>query len=67
MAKAAKAKTKVVAATGVAVGRQGGEDLAQRIEAAMVTAIKDANAKGISDPDKIRALMLKARDKILAT
>lgn len=59
-------KSKVVAATGVAVGLKGGAERAKKIEVAMTKAIEDANAKGITDPDKVRALMLKARDEAVS-
>lgn len=38
------------------------DDAAQRIEQAMVAAITNAQSAGISDPAKIRDLMLMARD-----
>jgi hypothetical protein len=39
----------------------GGLSLAAQIEAAMVEAIKQAQAEGITDQDEIRARMLAAR------
>lgn len=64
------AKAKIARATGVAAGVRGQTTdparaaLAQRIQDAMLKAIEDANAKGISDPDEIRARMLKAREDV---
>jgi hypothetical protein len=57
----------IVRAVGVAVGRHGDvkSDLAERVEAAMVQAVKDAHAQGMTDQEAIRALMLEARAKVL--
>lgn len=52
----------IVEATGVAVGLRGGEDAAKRIEAVMIAAVENAAVDGITDPDKVRELMLVARD-----
>ena len=60
----AKAKSKVVSATGVAAGKHGEATTASRaIEAAMVKAIEDAHAAGITDPKQLRKLILAARDE----
>jgi surface antigen len=61
---------KVVQATGAAAGRNTGQPktaLAQALENAMTKAVQDAYDKGENDPDKIRALILAARDKALET
>jgi hypothetical protein len=42
----------------------GGLSLAAQIEAAMVEAIKQAQAEGITDQDEIRARMLAAREAV---
>jgi hypothetical protein len=60
------AKSKIVKATGAAVGRNGeASDTSRRIEAAMIAAVEKASADGITDPDKVRELMLAARDNAL--
>ena len=56
----------IVSATGVAVGRGVGEDLAKRIETAMIRAVEMAQAEGLTADDTIRARMLAARDGVLA-
>lgn len=61
MAKAPKSK--VVAATGTAVGHRGGVEAAKRIEAAMVKAIEDAHAEGITDAKELRKRIRAARDE----
>lgn len=38
--------------------------MSRRIEAAMVNAINETRAKGITDPVKIKAAMLAARDRV---
>lgn len=39
-------------------------DLAKRIERAMSGAALQASAEGITDPDKVRELMLAARERV---
>ena len=56
----------IVTSTGVAVGRGGGEDLAKRIEAAMLRAASQAQAEGLTADDTIRDRMLAARNEVLA-
>lgn len=54
----------IVQSAGVAVGLHGERTAAtNKIEAAMIAAIEKAAADGITDPDKIRELILAARDK----
>jgi len=38
--------------------------IAERIEAAMTQAVRDAQAEDVTDPDEIRRRMLEARDKV---
>ncbi len=60
-------KNRIVTAVGVAgsaASTARNPSLATAIEEAMSAAITAANAKGIHDPDKVRAAMLKARDKV---
>ena len=67
MAKAAKSKVFVAVGTASGSGATGAKsDLSKQIEGAMVAAIEAAHAKGITDPDKIRAAMLKAREQVKA-
>ncbi len=63
---AAPAKeVKIAAAAGVAGG--GGEvDLGRKLEEAMGKAVEDAAKAGITDPDKVRELMAKAREQVKA-
>lgn len=56
----------VVEATGIAVGRMGGEGRAQRIEKAMQEALEKAQADGITDADELREAMIAARDAVIA-
>lgn len=42
-------------------------DLAKRIEAAMVDAIKAAHKEGVTDNDEIKARMMRARSNVLAS
>lgn len=54
---------KTVEAVGVSVGLHADKNArTAAIEAAMVKAIEDAHAEGVTDPDEVRARMLKARD-----
>ena len=53
----------IVSAVGVAVSRHNtSEARAKTIEEAMSAAVLAAHAQGITDHDKIRELMLEARD-----
>jgi hypothetical protein len=53
-------------ATFAGAGRLGRGISAREIEAAMAAAACEAAAAGITDPDKVRALMLAAREKVKA-
>jgi hypothetical protein len=56
----------VVQAVGIATAHGStGESYAQKIASVMMDALKKAQAEGITDQDKIRGLMLEARDKFL--
>jgi hypothetical protein len=57
----------IVEAVGVSVnvGVPRDKALGARIEAAMVQAIKDCQADGITYPDEIRARMMAAREAVL--
>lgn len=62
-----QAAPRIAAGVGIAaVAKTGGPSLAKRYEEAMSAAVTAAMEKGISDPDKQRALMLKARDQVKA-
>jgi hypothetical protein len=61
---ARKPKPKVIEAVGVAVGQMVGAERAQKMEAAQVKALNDAAADGITDPEKLRELMRKARESV---
>ena len=55
----------IVQATGIAVGRHGERDeRSTAIEAAMMAAVERAAADGITDPDKVRELILAARGEV---
>lgn len=55
---------KIASAVGaVGAGTKRKSELAQRIETAMAAAVTDAYARGITDPKKVKALMLEARAK----
>lgn len=58
-------RPRIVAAAGTAVGNHNTGDYsrAKRIEQAMVAAIEECMAKGITDPNVIRQAQLDARDK----
>jgi hypothetical protein len=56
--------SKIVEAVGIAVHATD-PNRGKRIEEVMTQAVKDAQAKGITDPDKIRRLILQARDKVV--
>jgi len=60
-------KPRIVAATGVAVGRAatGSSPLAKIVEEAMVDAVKKCVAEGETDPEIIKAAQLEARRKVL--
>jgi uncharacterized protein YdgA (DUF945 family) len=61
----AKPKTVTGVAAFSAAATMGGQTpLAKKIEAAMVEAIKQAQAEGITDQDEIRARMLAAREAV---
>jgi len=51
-------------------GEQGASsaaaDLNAKIQAAMVAAIIDAQARGVTDVEELRAVQIAARDKVLA-
>jgi hypothetical protein len=55
----------VVAAVGIGVSHNMGDDLHDRIETAMREACESAQAAGVTDPDEIRDRMLAARDAVL--
>jgi hypothetical protein len=57
----------IVEAVGVSanVGLPRRPDLAKALEAAMSQAVKDCYAQGVTDPDKIRAQMMEAREQVL--
>lgn len=60
----------VVQATGVIVvngdpGNAANTELVKKIEGAMLAALQEAQADGVTDPDVLRARMLEARDKVL--
>ena len=57
----------IVQSSGVAVGLHGERTArTNKIEAAMIEAIEKAAADGITDPDKIRELILTARDEAVS-
>lgn len=57
----------IVSAVGTAVGQFGHQTAwTRKIEAAMVDAVKEAQAEGITDPVVIRARILDARTRLLA-
>jgi len=62
---AAKPKPRLVTSVGVSANVRGNPALAEKIEQAMSQAVVDANKRGVSDPEEIRAAMLAARDKVL--
>jgi hypothetical protein len=55
---------KKVEAVGAA-GGTGDKGMASAIEEAMSKAITEAQAAGVTDPDKLRALMLAARKAVV--
>jgi hypothetical protein len=63
------AESKIVSAVGVASGMhvagQEKSDLNKALEKAMAQAVTQAHVDGVTDPDKIRDSILKARDKVL--
>lgn len=52
-------------ATMMAVGEQGKSTLSQKLEAAMIAAVEQAHAEGITDPDEIKARKKAALDATL--
>ena len=58
---AKKAEGKVVEAVGTAASQSNDMPSSKDIEVAMVHAIEQAHADGVSDPDEIRDRMLAAR------
>jgi hypothetical protein len=54
---------RIVQATGIAVGRQGGAVEHARIEAAMQEALQAAQRDGITDPDELRTVLRTAADE----
>lgn len=50
-------------AEAVGSATSAGKELGKRIEAAMVKAVLECSAKGITDPNRIRAAQLAAREK----
>ena len=54
----------VAAMTAVSALGEDKSTLAQQVEAAMAQAVQDCYTAGITDPDKVRAAMLAARDKL---
>lgn len=59
-------ESKVFVSVATASGSRGAgkSDMSKRIEAAMIAAIEGQHAKGITDPDKVRAAILKARETV---
>lgn len=60
--------SKVVEAVGFAVGRDATASSAARakyIEARVTRAIREAQAKGTTDTDELRRIILEARDKAI--
>lgn len=55
----------IVEAVGVSASVPGDKTLGARIEAAMVQAVKDCQAAGVTDPGETRARMMAARDAVL--
>ena len=59
---------KIVEAVGVSANslsrEPGAKNRSKLIEAAMVKAIEDTRAKGITDPVKIREAMMEARERV---
>ena len=53
----------IVQATGIAVF-SGNPERKKRVEDAMKAACEQATADGITDPDTVRELMLRARDEV---
>lgn len=53
----------IVQATGIAVF-SGNPERKKRVEDAMKAACEQAAADGITDPDRVRELMLRARDEV---
>jgi hypothetical protein len=60
------APSKIVSAVGAAAKVVGNASLGKEIEAAMSAAALKAQASGETDPNKIRAAMLTARDEVKA-
>jgi acyl-CoA reductase-like NAD-dependent aldehyde dehydrogenase len=54
---------RIIQATGIAVGRQGGEAEHARIEAALQEALHAAQADGVTDPDQLRTILRTAADE----
>lgn len=54
----------IVEAVGIAVN-SANEETKAALEEAMMAAVKKAQAEGETDNDKIRELILEARDKVL--
>jgi predicted ATPase len=52
-------------AAGAITGSNTKSEIALRIEQAMAQAVQDCYTAGVTDPDKVRAAMLAARDKLL--
>ena len=53
----------IVQATGIAVSCHDPKRK-KLVEAAMLAAVEKAVADGVTDPDKVRELMLRARDEV---
>jgi hypothetical protein len=58
-------ESKVVEAVGIAISHADRTPLAERIAEAMRQAVIKAQADGVTDPDKIRAAMMAARDAVM--
>jgi hypothetical protein len=56
-------KPKVIQATGTATSGRG--ERSQSVEQAMVKAAEECFRKGVTDPNKIRAAKIAAREKVL--
>ncbi|MET3409442.1 hypothetical protein [Methylobacterium sp. 1030] len=61
----ADAQNTVIVSTGIAVTAAADDERGQRVEAAMVQAIRQCLDEGIIDPDVQRERILAARDAVL--
>jgi hypothetical protein len=53
-------KPRIVSAVAIATGRS---DQGKLVEAAIYAAVQAAQARGVDDPEQLRAIILEARDK----